>query len=611
MGEGASHLPRSSSTHDEMANSCKGPCTFQRLGSDLEQLVGNGNYSDFVVAVQGREYALHRCILSVRSSFFRDYFRNASNEEANTRMDLGRVMNLEGVGCEAFVSVIKFLYGARERLLGSLVSCLDETCAHDACWPAVNYALDYLRMASVFELRDLMNEAEEHLLILVDKVPVEYILTILVIARTHGFEKLRSTCLVTLAKAKWNYLSLEKLLPTELVEEIKKLKKEHGHNMPSEEDEKIDKQARRVQRALESDDVELVQLLLKEGNVDFNQVHGLHYAAAYCDEKTVRELLDLQLSDPNQKNYRDLTVLHIACMRREPEILAGLLAKGARSREPTPDGRTPSQIVKRLTKSGDSAEDETQRARLCLEILDQAEAQITYPQSFRDVVYLPITDEKVLVQKLLYLENRVALARMLFPREAQIVLSLAHVEATAEYTGVDNGGPDSPSGSPALYNAGSPTVHQSGSAAPYHVRKEGLQRQSLSDNMQFELSVTGLDANLLDRVNALRRAVELGHRFFPRCSAMLNKYMDDDLCELSVSMDKVLSEEPSAKRQRLNELKDILAEAFTQDVADMDHQKGFKKLPPSLSSSPSSSPPLGASPLVTPSSAVNGRQKER
>lgn len=72
----------------------------------------------------------------------------------------------------------------------------------------------------------------------------------------------------------------------------------------------------------------------------------------------------------------------------------------------------------------------------------------------------------------------VALARVLFPREAQIVMSLAHVEATAEYTGLDNSGPNSPHspcGSPSLYQsgsqtpfqAGSPTPHQSGSPTPH------------------------------------------------------------------------------------------------------------------------------------------------
>lgn len=87
--------------------------------------------------------------------------------------------------------------------------------------------------------------------------------------------------------------------------------------------------------------------------------------------------------------------------------------------------------------------------------------------------------------------------------------------------------------------------------------------------------------------------------------------MDDDMGEHPMTMDKRLSEEPSSKKQRLNELKDILAEAFTKDVADMDHQKGFKKLPPSLSSSSSISPSLGGSTLITPGSMLKGRHKER
>lgn len=64
--------------------------------------------------------------------------------------------------------------------------------------------------------------------------------------------------------------------------------------------------------------------------------------------------------------------------------------------------------------------------------------------------------------------------------------------------------------------------------------------------------------------------------------------MDDDMGD-NAFVDKVNPDEHSTKKQRLDELKEILAEAFTMDVADMDEQKGSEKLPPSLSSSSSSS----------------------
>lgn len=51
-----------------------------------------------------------------------------------------------------------------------------------------------------------------------------------------------------------------------------------------------------VNRALDSDDVELVQLLLDEKTLNLNGAHALHYAAAYCHPRTLAHLLDLDLA---------------------------------------------------------------------------------------------------------------------------------------------------------------------------------------------------------------------------------------------------------------------------------------------------------------------------
>lgn len=48
-----------------------------------------------------------------------------------------------------------------------------------------------------------------------------------------------------------------------------------------------------MNRALDSDDIELVQLLLDEKKLDLDGAHALHYAAAYCDPKTLAEVLEL------------------------------------------------------------------------------------------------------------------------------------------------------------------------------------------------------------------------------------------------------------------------------------------------------------------------------
>lgn len=51
-----------------------------------------------------------------------------------------------------------------------------------------------------------------------------------------------------------------------------------------------------MNRALDSDDIELVQLLLDEGKLDLNEACGLHYAAAYCHPRTLAHLLELDIA---------------------------------------------------------------------------------------------------------------------------------------------------------------------------------------------------------------------------------------------------------------------------------------------------------------------------
>lgn len=49
-------------------------------------------------------------------------------------------------------------------------------------------------------------------------------------------------------------------------------------------------------RALDSDDVELVRMLADEKKLDLDGAYGLHYAAAYCHPRTLTDLLDLELA---------------------------------------------------------------------------------------------------------------------------------------------------------------------------------------------------------------------------------------------------------------------------------------------------------------------------
>lgn len=64
--------------------------------------------------------------------------------------------------------------------------------------------------------------------------------------------------------------------------------------------------------------------------------------------------------------------------------------------------------------------------------------------------------------------------------------------------------------------------------------------------------------------------MELGKRFFPRCSEVLNKIMDaDDLSQLAY-MGNDTPEERLAKRRRYMELQEVLSKAFNEDKEEID-----------------------------------------
>jgi regulatory protein NPR1 len=208
-------------------------------------------------------------------------------------------------------------------------------------------------------------------------------------------------------------------------------------------------------RALDLDDVELVQMLLKEERTTLNCTYGLHYAAMYCDPKIMVDLLKLEIAgdlgdmwlahlsrywfchctffpgsllfkqnslhllcgfgfdaDTNMRNERGFTVLHVAALRREPQMIGALLARGANLQDVTPDGRTALQICRRLGKKTEAqdVDDEYQKDHLCIGILEQAEQAErntwTFSKPTADVFSVPLWQEKELQESLSYLENR-------------------------------------------------------------------------------------------------------------------------------------------------------------------------------------------------------------
>lgn len=239
---------------------------------------------------------------------------------------------------------------------------------------------------------------------------MEDVISILLVAFRSKLGQLQSHCVQRVARSDLDNIALEKEIPMEVVDEIKLTRSctQPNDSDASEVDPINEKRIRRIHRALDSDDVELVKLLLSESSVTLDDAYALHYAAAYCDSKVVAEVLDMELADVNLKNNRGYTPLHIAAMRREPAIIVSLLTKGASASETTADGQSAVSICRRLTRAKDyyaktEQGQESNKDRLCIDILE------------REIRRNPLAGDKAVTSplltgdlhmKLLYLENR-------------------------------------------------------------------------------------------------------------------------------------------------------------------------------------------------------------
>ncbi|CAL9117416.1 unnamed protein product [Musa textilis] len=497
-----------------------------------------------------REVAVHRCVLSARSIIFREEFARLGRgtAAAPVRMELKELVKDFEVGYDALVAVLGYLYTGRVAPLPKAVcACVDEECRHEACRPAVDFMAEVLYASSVFQIAELVSLFQRHLLGILDKVATDDIPVILSVAKLcdNSCANLLNKCIDVVVKSDLDTITLEKKMPPDIVKQIMDLRLNFGLVGP-ESSSFPDKHVKRIHRALDSDDVDLVRMLLKEGNTTLDDACALHYAVAYCDSKITTELLDLALADVNHRDFRGYTVLHIAAMRKEPKIIVSLLTKGARPSDLTLDGRKALQIAKRLTKSVEylrSIEEgeASPKSRLCIEILEQAERRD--PQVGEASVSLAMAGDD-LRGRLLYLENRVALARLLFPMEARVAMDIAQVDGTLEFT----------LGSTSNHSTGNQRTAMDLNEAPFKIKEEHLAR-----------------------MRALSRTVELGKRFFPRCSEVINKIMDDDLTEIT-GLGHHTSEE---KKRRFQELQEVLSKAFSQDKEEFNRS--------ALSSSSSSS----------------------
>ncbi|KAJ1285558.1 hypothetical protein BS78_03G288600 [Paspalum vaginatum] len=552
--------------------------SLNRLSKNLERLLLDPDLgcsdADVEVPDGGPPVPIHRCILAARSPFFYDLFAargrgGAARPDATAgaggavegdasgrpRYKMEELVPGGRVGREAFQAFLGYLYTGKLRPAPlDVVSCADPVCPHDSCPPVIRFAVELTYAAWAFKIPEVISLFQRRLLNFVDKTLVEDVVPILRVASHSELSQVLDKCIQRIARSDLDDISLDKELPPEAVEEIKKIRKK---SQTADDDVSIldpvhEKRVRRIHRALDSDDVELVKLLLNESEITLDDANALHYAASYCDSKVVSELLDLGLANLNLKNSRGYTALHLAAMRGEPAIIMCLLNKGAAVSQQTADGRSAIGICRRLTRAKDYNKkmeqgQESNKDRLCIDILERE--MMRNPMAVEDAVTSPLLADD-LHMKLLYLENRVAFARLFFPAEAKVAMQIAQADTTEEFGGI------------------------AAASTSGKLREVDLNETPVSQNKR-----------LRSRVDALMKTVELGRRYFPNCSQVLDKFLEDDLPDGldQFYLQRGTADEQKVKRMRFSELKEDVRKAFSKDKAD---SSMFSGMSPSSSCSP-------------------------
>lgn len=522
--------------------------SLNKLSSNLEKLLADSNansdsdstYSDAEVVLEGIPVGIHRCILATRSKFFGDLFKESKGcveKDGKPKYIMSELLPYGHVGYDAFLVFLSYIYTGKLKSSPPEVStCVDDGCLHEACRPAINFAVELTYAASVFLIPELVSLFQRRLLNFIDKALVEDVIPILIVAFHCHLQPVLTQCIDRVSRSNLDNICLQKEVPFEVAQIIKSIRNPEDEHTVESEDALKEKRIKSIHKALDSDDVELVKLILTESNMTLNEAYALHYAVAYCNQGVAKQILDLNLADVNLRNARGYTVLHVAAMRREPSIIVSLLSKGAVVAELTADGQSAVSICRRLTRPKDynvkiERGQERNKDWMCIDVLER---EIKRNPMVGDVSICSSSVADDLHMKLLYLENRVALARILYPSEAKLAMEIAHAQTTSEFPGL-------------LASKGS---------------NGNLKEMDLNETPLVQ------HKRLLLRMEALSRTVETGRRYFPHCSEVLDKFMEDELLDLDFP-EKGTPEEEEIKRTRYIELKEDLQRAFTKDKAEL------------------------------------------
>lgn len=226
---------------------------------------------------------------------------------------------------------------------------------------------------------------------IVEKASIEDVMKVLIASRKQELPQLWNTCSHLVAKSGLPPEILAKHLPIEVVSKIEELRLKssvsrlisphhHPHHDLTAAADLEDQKIRRMRRALDSSDVELVKLMVMGEGLNLDEALALHYAVENCSREVVKALLELGAADVNfQAGPAGKTPLHVAAEMVSPDMVSVLLDHHADPTARTIDGVTPLDVLRTLTSDflfkgtiPGLAHIEPNKLRLCLELVQSA-----------------------------------------------------------------------------------------------------------------------------------------------------------------------------------------------------------------------------------------------
>jgi regulatory protein NPR1 len=143
--------------------------SLNRLSDNLECLLLESDdldCTDAEIIVEGSPVGVHRCILAARSKFFYNLFsRRDSDNNAPVKSDRGKpryemseLVKFGKVGRDALMVCLGYIYTGKVKALPQDASiCADVMCPHDACWPAISFAVELVYASYVFQVSELVS----------------------------------------------------------------------------------------------------------------------------------------------------------------------------------------------------------------------------------------------------------------------------------------------------------------------------------------------------------------------------------------------------------------------------------------------------------------------